>query len=225
MWKRRHFLASLTALTPIGLWADEAPSADLAAVRRWVESAAQLKSLHVRFRQERRLRAVAKPLSSPGQLWFRAPNSFRWELGQPTKMAVLQRPGETQVSVIEPAEKKLTHYDLGAPDSSLPPSVAMLRSTFPRRWEDFDQGLKVEKTQPLEGFLFITCQARQRSLALAILHITLVIEEKTQRLHRFEITFRDGSKIITHFESFDENPTLSDSTFSIDTTGYVVKEG
>ena len=64
---------------------------DFTPVKRWIARQDDFRAVTADFTQTRSLRALRSPLASPGRLWFKAPNSFRWELGKPAKTIVLRK--------------------------------------------------------------------------------------------------------------------------------------
>ena len=92
-------MLSLCAALPAS--ATTAP--DLAPVRKWLAGQATARTVQADFTQTRSFHALRDPIASPGHLWYSAPHSFRWELGDPPKTIVL-RQGD-RLYVIQPAKK------------------------------------------------------------------------------------------------------------------------
>src|SRR4051794_29316403 len=78
---------------------------DLTPIKKWIARQDEFRSVTADLTQTRALRALRSPLSSPGHLWFVAPDTFRWELGDPVKTIVLRK--GNSFDVITPAKKRV----------------------------------------------------------------------------------------------------------------------
>jgi len=76
-------------LSAAGLHAAE--PLDFTPVKRWITRQEDFRAVTADFTQTRSLRALKSPLASEGRLWFKAPSSFRWEIGTPAKTIVLRK--------------------------------------------------------------------------------------------------------------------------------------
>ena len=73
-------------------------AADLnTVVNGWLSHQTNVQTWSAEFTQTRRIKAIAQPLVSTGQVWFAAPQNFRLELGKDQTIAI--RSNETMLVV------------------------------------------------------------------------------------------------------------------------------
>ena len=77
-------------------------------VNGWLAQQTNVQAWSAEFTQTRSLKALSQPLVSTGQVWFLAPQNFRWELGKNQTIAI--RSNETMM-VIYPQLKRAEKYD------------------------------------------------------------------------------------------------------------------
>src|SRR5687767_8569738 len=82
---------SISACFLLSCAALEAEPPDLAPVKKWIARQDEFRSVQADFTQTRALRALRSPVAAPGRIWFSAPHSLRWELGNPAKTIVLRK--------------------------------------------------------------------------------------------------------------------------------------
>ena len=73
--------------------------------------------------QTRALRVLKDTLARPGRIYFRAPDAFRWEVGDPARTIVLRK-GDTAY-LIDPAKKHAQRFS--AADLNDPGNLKKLR--------------------------------------------------------------------------------------------------
>lgn len=202
---------------PTGLLAADAP--DMEPVERWLAKREKVKTFASDFVQERRLRAVKAPLVSRGRLWFKAPESFRWELGEPARTVVVSRPGEG-MWVLRPAKGKARHYqgdDLAA--------GGLLAAGFASNYENFVRRFKVSEVRREGGDYLIVAKPKARRAALALRKVEFTVDAASLRLRRLHLRFRDSSIITTTFsEAPREGIEIDDRIFELDLAGYDVDD-
>src|SRR5688500_1120498 len=74
-------IAALSAVVNL----QAAAPVDLTPIKKWIDRQDEFKSVAASFTQSRALRSLRSPVTTPGRLWFQAPENFRWELGVPAK--------------------------------------------------------------------------------------------------------------------------------------------
>ena len=84
-------------------WAAEAPGELL---KRWTAAKNKAGNFRVEFTQEVTNPALLAPATTPGVFWRFDDGSFRWELGQPLKLALLKRGDELRLWEAENPEWK-----------------------------------------------------------------------------------------------------------------------
>lgn len=211
----------LLGLTTAGLRA-EAP--DLTPVKKWVERTAKLKSFTASFTQLRFLKTVRKPLESSGTISFAAPDSFRWQSGEPPKLIVTAKSGGN-LTIQRPEKKEaevFTRQQLQ--EKADGHGVAFLESGFPRSFEEFQKRYEVTGVKQNGAFWEIEARLAQGSNPV-VRKVLLLVQDGTFTLAGLQLFFRDGSRIESSFTNSKENPSLGKDIFTPNLTGYTVKPG
>lgn len=217
--RTRYFLATLAG------WAFLAPGSlaaepDMAPVKAWIEHARTVKTVAADFRQERFLRAVAKPLVAQGKFWYKAPGAMRWQLGEPPRL-ILLRPGDakgsvrlidTQAKTVRPLSEELSKDQGGL--------VAFLDAGFPASVESFQEMVRISSIDRADGIARVTCHLRDSRLAVAVMKMVFVLDEAKRGLTGVEVWLRDGSKIINHFLNVQENAAAPEDLFKVPAEGF-----
>src|SRR5687767_11465483 len=86
------FRAGLAGLIGIAATAFSATAAT--NIAPFLAAQSELQSWSADFVQTRTLKSLKQPLTSPGHLYFVAPNSFRWELGDPRQTIAIRQSNE-----------------------------------------------------------------------------------------------------------------------------------
>ena len=108
-----------------------------AIVNGWLAHQTNVQTWAADFTQTRTLKGLAQPLVSTGQVWFAAPQNFRWELGRDHTIAI--RSNETML-VMYPRLKRAEKYDFeNAGRSEWKDTLALLQSGFPQSRADLDR--------------------------------------------------------------------------------------
>src|SRR5204863_4161325 len=66
-------------------------------VTSWLSAQTNIQTWSAEFIQTRTLKSLTQPLTEKGQVWFAAPNRFRWELGNPVNTIAVRAPEEMLV--------------------------------------------------------------------------------------------------------------------------------
>ncbi len=216
------FLACAGLLLPLTM---PAATPDLAPVRQWIERASQVKSLSVDFVQERYLKSVTRPLVTPGKMYFKAPGSLRWQLGEPAKLIALQEARGGEFFLLEPREKKGQRFPANSAGDAgkRSPARAILEASFPTTLEAFQERCRVTEVEHKDGSVIIEAKLNDRRLSVAVMAIRFVIEEETSMLQRFEIDFRDASRIVTKFVRVEPNAKVPPDAFRESMDGYAIE--
>lgn len=199
-----------------------AEALDFGPVKRWITRQEDFRAVMADFTQTRSLRALKSPLASEGRLWFKAPSSFRWEIGTPAKTIVLRK-GDS-LFLIQPAKKRAERSPAEArPDKPSPmQAMGMMSFPFARDFGDFQRqfetlSITTEGTRCHLEVLPRDAQARKFLSALK-----LDFSTANGHLLGFEMATRDGSSLRNDFTNVQVNPKIPASVFEFDFTGYEV---
>jgi outer membrane lipoprotein carrier protein len=192
---------------------------DLAPVRKWIAQQQDVRTIQADFVQTKALRTLRSPVTATGRFWFRAPASFRWQLGEPPRTIVLST--KEAAYSIQPA-KKTAEKSSASQVGEKAQQFGLMSLPMAASFEDFQrnfeiQSVKVEGAQcRLEG-LPRDAQAR-RYLA----KIVLIFDTGTGHLLSFEAITREGSSLRNEFRNVVVNGKIDDRVFDYDLNGYKV---
>lgn len=217
MLRALPILAALAFTLPLG-----AAEFDFSPVKKWIARQDEFRAVMADFTQTRSLRALKSPLASEGRLWFKTPNSFRWELGSPAKTIVLRK-GDT-IFLIQPAKKRVERSSATAPSGKPSPMQAfgMMSMPFARDFADFQrqfETLSITSDGPRCHLEVLPRDAQAHKFLSAL---KLDFNTSSGHLLAFEMATRDGSSLRNEFSNVQVNPKIPASVFDFDFTGYEV---
>ena len=215
----RALLPAALLLTAAALSAAEL---DYTPVKRWIAKQDDFRSVTADFTQTRSLRALKSPLANPGRLWFKAPDSFRWELGTPARTIVLRK-GDS-IYLIQPAKKRAERSPANAtPDKPSPmQAFGMMSMPFARDFADFQRQFETLAITPDGPRCRLEVLPRTPLARKFLAALKLDFNTQTGHLLAFEMVTRDGSALRNEFSNVQANPKISASVFEFDFTGYDV---
>lgn len=196
---------------------------DLAPVKKWIARQDDFRSVQADFTQTRALRALRSPVTTPGRIWFAAPHSLRWELGDPAKTIVLRK--ADVYWLIQPAKKKAQRLSAASvgPEGGAR-GFAMMEFPLARDYAEFQRKfdiLAVRTTGPRCQLEILPRDPQARKFLSAL---RLEFDTATGHLHSFEMTTRDGSAMRNEFSNVRTNQKFDRRIFDHDLTGYDVSE-
>lgn len=212
--------ALLSVLLLVGAFtpAAAAEGPDLAPVKRWLAKQEELRTLQADFTQTRSYKNLRDPLAAPGRLWYSAPGSFRWEVGDPPKTVVLRK-GENYY-VITPAKKRAERTPTAVLDQpGNARRMPMVDFPFAKNYDDFMRRFDVQavSTQGTRCHLEILPRDAQARKALAAIRIDF--DTETGHLASFEFVTRDGSSLRNEFSNVRTNARIDGRQYDYDFTG------
>lgn len=231
----RYSSAALVLLTGAFFASQSASAAgdaalDVEPLKRWVENQGAMRSLTCAFTQEKKLRTLRKPLVASGRIWYRAPDDFRWELGEPPRTILFH--SATRVTMVDVARKRAQviridgegagggkggggggaaaggYFDLG----------------FPRSWAAFEESFEVVSLESRDGWMTAELSPKSRHLAKGVQSVRFVIETATQKLRQLSLDLRDRSTITTTFADAVRDAKVPDAVFEPALEGFEVRE-
>lgn len=197
---------------------------DPTPVKKWIEKQADVKSFYAEFEQERRLRALKNPLVNRGKIWFEAPGSFRWQIGEPPEAVAVQKKDKSLI-ILNPEKKTARQYTMEElREENGARGASFLDAGFPRNWDQFDRNFKLTDMTLNNGLWEATVSIRDRKTAVALRKMIFYIDAATYDLRGFYLRFRDSSSITTRLLSTQKNPPAIGGRFEVDLSGYEIEE-
>ncbi|MGI8604068.1 MAG: outer membrane lipoprotein carrier protein LolA [Verrucomicrobiales bacterium] len=202
-----------------------AETPDLNPVRQWIGRASKITSVEAVFIQERVLKTLNRPLTSPGRMWFKAPGSLRWQIGEPAKLIVIQAKKGAPLYVLDPSTKVARIFVAAATSSRASQVLSFLEAGFPRSLDEFQQRFRIQSVERKESAIVVSGQLNDRRSAVAVMKVVFIIEPASYQLRQIEVWFRDGSKIINKMTQVIENAAVPTSVFDVGLEGYRIDQG
>ncbi len=214
----RLFLLFLILL-PLTL--HSAPPTNLAPVKQWITRQTEFRSVSADLVQTRSLRSLRNPLTTPGHLWFVAPNSFRWELGEPVKTVVL-RQGEF-IHVITPAKKKAERHPANnAGKNQGMQGMGMITFPLAKDFPDFNRQFEILSVVVDGNKCRLDVLPRNPQTRKMLTALKIEFDTQNGKMSHFEIVTRDGSSLKNEFTNIRVNPKIERKMFEFDFEGFEV---
>lgn len=184
-------------------------------ISRWLHHQTNVQTWAADFVQTRNLKALAQPLVSTGQVWFAAPQNFRWELGRGQTIAI--RSNETML-VAYPRLKRAEKYDFqAAGPSEWKDALSLLQSGFPRSRAEIDQQFRILSLVETNKLYTLSLQPRSLGARKMMPQINVYLSTN-EMLAGTELMFVDGSTMRNDFQNVRTNVGL-DGKFDLSVPG------
>lgn len=178
----------------------------------WLDSQKTIRTWSADFVQTRRLKSFTEPLMSTGQVWFAAPNQFRWELGHPPQTIALRQP--EQMLVIYPKLKRVEKYPLnGAAAGQWKDTMALLEAGFPRDRAELESRFKVSAMTVSNDVCEVTLLPVSSQARKMIPQMKIAFGTADFSLRGTELQFADGSTMRNDFQNPKVNETFPADRF------------
>ena len=199
------------------------PAPDLSPLKTWFAAQKDVRSVTADFTQTRTLRALRSPLTSKGRLWLRAPDWFRWELGDPPKTIIIGTPGG--LTIIQPEKKSAKRKPLASPGGAMD-SEAFGMMLFPGggSFDDFQRRVQVLALETSGPDCHLEMLPRDAQAARRLSAIKWDFNTATGHWLRLEIVTRDGSSILNEFRNVELNRKIDKGLFEFDLTGFQITD-
>lgn len=195
---------------------------DTEILRDWIAKGRDIRSFSADFVQTRTLRTLRMPLKSEGHVWFQAPRQFRWELGSPPRAAAL-RIGD-DAWLIDLKKKRAKKFDLeAAGDDAMMRNFLVLEFPIARSYEEFTRRFEILATDSGDGWAAVELVPREPEMREMVQRATFVFEPASGDLMRFDLTFRDGSRLRNEFSNVCTNVRIDPAVFTFDPAGFRVQ--
>ena len=181
---------------------------------RWFAAQADLRTWSSDFVQTRTLPTLKRPLKQEGQVWFRSPNEFRWELGQPARSIVVR--SHRSVIIYYPRLKRAERYSLGAQARGpWKDAAAMFEAGFPRSRRDLEARFRLLSADFSQSPAVLKLEPLNTASQQLLPELTLEVETNQWMLAATEFHFADGTVLRNDFTNSVVNPTLDDDRFTL----------
>ncbi len=192
-------------------------------VKKWLNHQCSVASVTADFTQQRKLKALKRPIVNEGQLWFKSPRLFRWEVGRPAKSIAISREGD--LHLLRPAKKTVERiFQTGSKKRNRSSEMLFFELGFPESHDAFAEKFTVTDVTIQDGSFFFTVNAKDIRTNLALRKIVFQVDSEGLFTQNITLRFRDSSSIVTTFSNVREDVAVKDSVFKIDLTGYTIKE-
>ncbi len=179
----------------------------------WLSAQSRLDSWSADLVQTRYLATLTRPLSTPGRVWFVAPDRFRWELGRPVKSVAL-RDGAT-LWILSPTLRRAEKYHMeGESAGPARDALALLDSGFPRDLEAFRRRFEVIDARETNGVWRFRMRPRSETARRLVPEMALEIGANDGGLRATELRFTDGSRMRNEFTSARAGDAIDPQLFS-----------
>jgi len=218
-------LLALVLATGSGVAKEVVPAAKV-ALDKWIAGQAGMESLQATFVQERKLRAVRRPLVSNGRMWWRKDGGFRWEVGDPPKVVTIQAT-DGRVANLKPHKLTAELRSKEAAEEAMHGLGFGFSAFFdadPSAWEGKLELRDCYLAEDNPDHLVAEFGFREAKISAALLKMVIIADVGRSDLHQFLLVFRDTSSILLSFDPMQKNVGIDDSMFTIDLTGYKVKD-
>ncbi len=197
---------------------------DFTPLKKWLARQTELHSVQADFTQVRALRALRDPITTPGRLWFNAPDSLRWELGEPARTIVLRK-GDIYY-LVQPAKKKAERYkadSIARKGGAM--GFAMMNFPIAKDFTDFDHQFETLAVNATGEKCHLEILPREAQAQKFLQAIKMDFDTTTGHLLSFELVTREGSSMRNDFTNVRMNQKIDHRVFDYDFTGYEVVDG
>ncbi|MDB6028614.1 MAG: LolA family protein [Verrucomicrobiales bacterium] len=177
------------------------------------------------FVQTRTTKALVRPTTAKGRVWFSAPNQFRWELGNPPQTIAVRRSNE--MLIIQPRLKRVEKYPLDAKAAGQwKDMMAILDSGFPRERAALESQFKIISVVVTDGKAEVVLQPKSSSARKMMPLFKIGFSTKDFSMTSTEMQFGDATETMRNdFEKPKVNEALDEQLFSpVIGTDYKVTE-
>ena len=189
-------------------------------LQAWLSSQTNLHTWSAEVTQTRTLKTLSEPLVARGQVWFAAPNRFRWQIGTATGTSattntIALRQAD-QLFVIYPRLKRAEKYPLDGEQASLwRGALALLEAGFPRSQLDLERRFKLLALSQTGALCEVALEPRSPSTRRLMPQIKIAFERDDFSLRATELQFADGSTLRNDFNHAKLNPLIPESVFTL----------
>lgn len=197
-------LAALAALARAG----EGPTLDQVLAR--IEArAAEVRDFRARFRQEKSVYLLDKPIVSSGRVLYLRPGRLRWETDAP----------ERSVLAIDEGEMRVYYPKLGQVEVyALPGKEAMgaILPLFGQAAADLRRMYEVSLGRATDEEIALALFPRSERVKRVVSRIEVVLDAKTLLPRRLTYADPNGDEAVTTFEAVEPNVGLAEKDMALE---------
>jgi len=184
-----------------------------AIIAKWIAAQSNIHTFSADVVQTRTFKALARPLTAYGHVWFEAPNRFRWELTNPVPSIAVRGPEE--MLVIYPKIKRAERYPLtGEQAGQWRDVMKLLDAGFPRNEADVQSQYNILSQQVNGDVCELTLQPKSAAARKLMPQIKIGFSTKDSTLTSTELKMADGSTMRNDFKNTEVNPKIDESLFA-----------
>ena len=171
-----------------------------------------LHSWQADFIQTRTMKTLAQPLVATGHVWFKPPNQFRWELGDPTQTIVIRSTDE--LFIVYPLLKRAERYPVGEKATGeWRAMLSLLEAGFPRDLEELRSRFRILSATNIDDSWEVELQPANATARRVMKEIRLGVSTNNYSLASTEMIFVDGSSMRNDFTNAVLNGLLNEDSF------------
>jgi outer membrane lipoprotein-sorting protein len=183
-------------------------------VQLWLSRQTNIQTWAADFTQTRTLKSLTRPLVSTGEVWFAAPQNFRWEVGGKPPQTIALRNGDLML-VLYPRLKRAERYEFAqAQSAQWKDTLALLQTGFPRSKQEMETQFILASLQNTNQLQVLTLQPRSAAARKNIPSIKILLDPEEATLRGTELEFADGSTMRNTFTNIRTNVPLDPEFFA-----------
>ena len=176
----------------------------------------ELKSVFVKFQQDKNSSRPNRTYQHPGQLWLIPGTAFRWEVGNPKLQTVIYE-GR---SVYFLDEVKKTGIRVDPSDRRAKPLLLTLGIGKEATYDELTKAFEIEATNQVDDHFVARLIPRSGRLKRYLTELLMQVNLTTSFPEKIAWTQKDGTKVSTLFRKPTLNKSLPGSIFSFDVNDY-----
>jgi outer membrane lipoprotein-sorting protein len=181
-------------------------------LREWMSAQADLHSWQADFTQTRAMKTLARPLVATGHVWFKPPNQFRWELGDPAQTIVIRSTNE--LFIVYPLLKRAERYPVGEKATGeWRAMLSLLEAGFPHDLAELQSRFRTLSVSNVNDTWVVKLQPANATARRVMKEIQLGVSTNNYSLASTEMIFVDGSSMRNDFTNTVLNSGFGEKVF------------
>ena len=218
------FASVFLILCTSSLYAQTGEAVNLQPIEKWIEKHRDLRSLYVEFVQERKIRALRKPITTTGKIWMaESGNLFRMQTGEPP-LSIVVKSGDTTTII---NTRKKTAEQIGGSKKSggrATKMEEMFQHLFPKSMTDLQKAFHIIAVKKDGSDWKVIMEPKDADTARFLNRFILNISENGDTLLGFALHLKDASIITSRTTKSMKNPKVPGDVFSPSLSGYKIKK-